>query len=64
MLHAEQRFTWEHRIAGLEVGGVVPVRWRGCQRGCLDFLCPSGEVADVNMEEFQAVRFGGLDFED
>ncbi|KAF8817536.1 hypothetical protein BYT27DRAFT_7074476 [Phlegmacium glaucopus] len=61
VMHAEQRFTWERKIAGLDVGGAVPVRWRGCQRGCLDFLCPDEEVNDV---EFQVVRFGGLDFED
>ena len=73
VLHAEQRLTWESKVAGLQVGGTVPVRWRGCQRGCLDFLCPNddiefsagqGEVPDADMEEFQAVRFGGLDFED
>jgi hypothetical protein len=71
VLHAEQRFTWERRIAGLDVGGAVPVRWRGCQRGCLDFLCPNYETklsagqdnaTDVDMAEFQTVRFGGLDF--
>lgn len=45
--HAEERFTWEHVIAGCTVGGSngvfrepvgVPVMWRGCSRGCLDFL--------------------------
>ena len=73
VLHVEQRLTWERRIAGQDVGSAVPVRWRGCQRGCLDFLCPNYEtefsdgqdnVADVDMEEFQAVPIGGLDFED
>lgn len=73
VLHVEQRFTWERRIAGLDVGGAVPVRWRGCQRGCLDFLCPDYETkfsagqdnaADVDIPEFRAVRFGGLDFVD
>ena len=63
VVHVEQRLTWERRIAGLDVGGAVPVRWRGCQRGCLDFLSPNYEtkflagqdnVADV---EFQAVQF-------
>lgn len=41
--HAEERFTWEHTIAGQLVGGSVPVRWRGCQLGCLDFLEPPKE---------------------
>ena len=36
--HAEERYTWEPIIAGIRVGGYVPVRWRGCQQGCLDFL--------------------------
>jgi hypothetical protein len=61
--HVEQRLTWERRIAGLDVGGAVPVRWRGCQRGCLDFLCPDYETKFVGGEDdgvdtgFQAVRF-------
>ena len=41
---AEERFTWEDVIAGVRVagegGGGVPVRWRGCSRGCLAFLDP------------------------
>lgn len=41
--HAEERYTWETMIAGVEVGGSVPMRWRGCQRGCLNFLEPSRE---------------------
>ncbi|KAG6886209.1 hypothetical protein C0993_010771 [Termitomyces sp. T159_Od127] len=46
--HAEERYTWETMIAGVEVGGSVPIRWRGCQRGCLNFLDPSG---DNSLEE-------------
>ncbi|KAF5383752.1 hypothetical protein D9615_003503 [Tricholomella constricta] len=38
--HAEERFTWEKTIANVDVGGLVPMRWRGCQLGCLDFLDP------------------------
>ncbi|KAG6824786.1 hypothetical protein H0H92_005826 [Tricholoma furcatifolium] len=45
--HAEERFTWEKTIAGVEVGGCVPVRWRGCQYGCLDFLDPPGETPEA-----------------
>ncbi|KAG5647442.1 hypothetical protein DXG03_009372 [Asterophora parasitica] len=41
--HAEERFTWEKTIANVDVGGLVPVRWRGCELGCLDFLNPLEE---------------------
>ncbi|KAH9889032.1 hypothetical protein C8Q73DRAFT_737849 [Cubamyces lactineus] len=49
--HAEERWTWEEVIAGIRVGaeGVgragVPVRWRGCRRGCLAFLDPEPEAS-------------------
>lgn len=36
--HASERFSWERRIAGVDVGGAVPIRWRGCLGTCLDFL--------------------------
>ncbi|KAJ3723281.1 hypothetical protein C8R42DRAFT_665798 [Lentinula raphanica] len=36
--HVEERFTWENVIAGVGSLGEIPVRWRGCRRGCLDFL--------------------------
>lgn len=36
--HAAERFTWERRIAGVDVGGAVPLRWRGCIETCLRFL--------------------------
>lgn len=48
--HAVERFEWVHTIAGHPVheDAGVPVRWRGCMPGCLDFL---GEdvprVADI-----------------
>ncbi|PIL25484.1 hypothetical protein GSI_13374 [Ganoderma sinense ZZ0214-1] len=46
--HAEERWTWEEVVAGVRVGAEdsagggrgVPVRWRGCGRGCLAFLDP------------------------
>ncbi|KAI1784768.1 hypothetical protein LXA43DRAFT_192079 [Ganoderma leucocontextum] len=43
--YAEERWTWEEVVAGVHVGaesggGGVPVRWRGCSRGCLAFLDP------------------------
>jgi hypothetical protein len=44
--HAEERITWEHRVAGVNVGGAVPLRWRGCQWGCLNFLGGETESND------------------
>ncbi|KAI0825577.1 hypothetical protein BC629DRAFT_1602328 [Irpex lacteus] len=35
---AEQRFEWVRTVAGRAVHEDVPVLWRGCMRGCLDFL--------------------------
>ncbi|KAF8159651.1 hypothetical protein B0H34DRAFT_412508 [Crassisporium funariophilum] len=56
--HAEQRFTWEPTIAGTSSGGQVPVRWRGCQQGCLDFLEPPEDVSDDG-DLVQTVCFDG-----
>ena len=38
--HAEERYTWEAVVAGVDLGpfGPVPVLWRGCNQGCLRFL--------------------------
>jgi hypothetical protein len=36
--HVEERFTWEKVVAGVDVGDTVPVKWRGCLKGCLAFL--------------------------
>ncbi|KAG8967402.1 hypothetical protein FRC03_010018 [Tulasnella sp. 419] len=39
---AETRYEWVNEVAGVSVTdldhGVVPVLWRGCSSGCLDFL--------------------------
>ncbi|KAG6857447.1 hypothetical protein H0H87_003514 [Tephrocybe sp. NHM501043] len=43
--HAEERYTWETTVAGVELGGFVPIRWRGCELGCLDFLDPPENIA-------------------
>ena len=47
--HAAERFTWERRIAGVDVGGTVPLRWRGCMQTCLGFL--EDYVGDANKIE-------------
>ncbi|KAK0189148.1 hypothetical protein F5146DRAFT_1225792 [Armillaria mellea] len=43
--HAEERYTWESIVAGFDLGdrARVPVRWRGCRWGCLDYLEGSQE---------------------
>ncbi|ESK97437.1 leucine rich repeat domain protein [Moniliophthora roreri MCA 2997] len=46
VVHAEERFTWEHTIAGVPNLGEVPIRWRGCQKGCLDHLDGSQKQAE------------------
>lgn len=44
LLHQTERFTWEHSVNGHTVGTNIPVRWRGCSRGCLDFLEPAQQL--------------------
>jgi hypothetical protein len=41
VMPAEERYTWVTELAGVRVGettGGVPILWRGCGRGCLNFL--------------------------
>ncbi|KAJ7606108.1 hypothetical protein DFH06DRAFT_1019457 [Mycena polygramma] len=72
---AEERFTWETVVAGVDIGGEVCVKWRGCLWGCLDFLDVETpvEVAEMDVDEEQDVAtrielasggFGVTDFED
>ncbi|KAK0203029.1 hypothetical protein DFS33DRAFT_1262530 [Desarmillaria ectypa] len=73
--HAEERFTWESIVAGFDLGerAKVPMRWRGCQWGCLDYLEGSkGEKDDLLTEVLSdedvvrpiEVGQGELDFSD
>lgn len=71
--HAAERFTWERRIAGVDVGGAVPLRWRGCIETCLGFLdedapqanaieLPSTNSSDaIDFDETEAVMAMDLD---
>ncbi|THV05480.1 hypothetical protein K435DRAFT_834829 [Dendrothele bispora CBS 962.96] len=43
IMHSEERFTWENTVAGVTDLGQIPLRWRGCQAGCLDFLDCNGD---------------------
>ena len=38
--HAEERFSWESEIAGVVIAKEkrIPLKWRGCSKGCLDYL--------------------------
>jgi hypothetical protein len=35
---AEVRYQWVKRINEVDVGGLIPVEWRGCSYRCLEFL--------------------------
>ena len=35
---AEVRYEWVKRINEVDVGGLIPIEWRGCSYGCLEFL--------------------------
>ena len=64
----EERLSWERVIAGQSTGGMVPVKWRGCGHGCLDFLGVSttaSEEAAMDVDDVvQVVSFAaGLDFD-
>ncbi|KAF7299560.1 hypothetical protein HMN09_00961200 [Mycena chlorophos] len=66
---AEERYSWETIVAKLDIGGVAPLRWRGCMVGCLAFLGPQEPEEIVKEEDaIQRVQLasGGLelDFED
>lgn len=70
--HVEERFTWVDSIAGIRLGGLAPLRWRGCGQGCLEFLNPTtiteeeSEVIVADEEIVHTVRFDSqvLDFDD
>jgi hypothetical protein len=71
--HVEERFTWVNSIAGIKLGGLAPLRWRGCGRGCLEFLNSTAvtvkeepEVVGRDEDIVHTVRFGAqaLDFDD
>ncbi|KAJ7765377.1 hypothetical protein DFH07DRAFT_810328 [Mycena maculata] len=46
----EERYTWEKVIAGHDLGGAVPLKWRGCSRGCLGFLDAEVETKQVDAD--------------
>lgn len=41
--HSEELFSWQKTIAGIQLGGTAAILWRGCLRGCLDFLGPAND---------------------
>ncbi|KAJ7601080.1 hypothetical protein C8J56DRAFT_25705 [Mycena floridula] len=53
VMHAEEAFSWESCVAGCRIGEAIPVKWRGCSRGCLDFLVPhsDGDERDIGVSE-------------
>ncbi|KAH9059678.1 hypothetical protein EDB87DRAFT_1562974 [Lactarius vividus] len=62
VLAAEERYTWVTEIAGVRVGettGGVPLLWRGCGRGCLDFLDGAALASDREKNLTTVAEFGG-----
>ncbi|KAJ7760521.1 hypothetical protein B0H16DRAFT_1532570 [Mycena metata] len=57
---AEERYTWERVVAGVDVGESVPLKWRGCLSGCLEFLSVGFEVQAASPEIAEA-RASGAD---
>ncbi len=53
MKHAEERFTWEDVVAGVNTGEPfgVPLLWRGCSKGCLDFLGSRRNDPEENLHD-------------
>lgn len=62
---AEERHTWERNIAGHQVPFPgIPVLWRGCSPGCLDFLQPADEQKDQPTPAEVRIETDGSDGED
>lgn len=62
--HVEERMTWEKVVAGQKVDyeGGVPVLWRGCSAGCLDFLDDSSDAQeDMDMDSGFGLDIGEAD---
>ena len=71
--HVQERLTWVASIAGIRLGGLAPLRWRGCEKGCLEFLNSTTdseegeqEVIGTDNDIVHMVRFDAqvLDFDD
>ncbi|TFY67397.1 hypothetical protein EVG20_g3959 [Dentipellis fragilis] len=58
--HMEERVVWVSRLAGVNIGAPVPLLWRGCGVGCLDFL----EDGQVQEDPAQVEVEGASDFEE
>lgn len=52
--HAEERVTWEGCIAGVKVASEprIPLLWRGCSRGCLNFLDGQEATGEDGFDDF------------
>ena len=54
VMPAEERYTWVTEVAGVRVGettGGVPLLWRGCGRGCLEFLDSASATPALDREK-------------
>lgn len=61
--HAEERYSWEHVIAGCEVRSPhgIPIHWRGCSTGCLRFLDMKTDVVDDAAANHTATTSSGAE---
>ncbi|KAA1475428.1 hypothetical protein DENSPDRAFT_932348 [Dentipellis sp. KUC8613] len=60
--HMEERVVWVSRLAGVDIGAPVPLLWRGCGIGCLDFL--EGGQVPVREAPAQVEVEGASEFEE
>ncbi|KAI0027214.1 hypothetical protein K488DRAFT_91138 [Vararia minispora EC-137] len=57
--HGEERLIWVDTVRGIRIGevsGGVPLLWRGCERGCLDFLGAAWPSANQQDEQGEDIK--------
>lgn len=52
----EERLEWVAMLAGCELSSAVPILWRGCSSGCLDFLDGPPGNSTLNEQPTMDVR--------
>jgi hypothetical protein len=60
--HAEEGIVWTRDVAGVRLPEEVPVQWRGCMPGCLNFLeddVINSDLGPVELDGDHGLNFGG-----